>query len=158
MACTLPPAMAWLTISVALASACAARSRASASRKAASLRPSAANITACFSPSALSTAAWRRPSASRIWARLSRSAFIWRAMLVDEIARRGDILDLDARDLHAPGLGGRIDHLQQSGIDGVAIGEQLVEIHRAHHRADVGHRQIDDGALQSVDFVGCLGG
>jgi hypothetical protein len=44
-------------------------------------------------------------------------------MLSDEIAWRGDILDLDARDFHAPGLGGRIDHLQQFGIDGVAIGE-----------------------------------
>ena len=65
---------------VALASASARRSRASASRKAASRSPSASRIAPAFSPSALRIAAWRRPSASRMLARLSRSAFIWRAM------------------------------------------------------------------------------
>ncbi len=72
--------MASETISVALASAAAERSRASASRKAASLRPSACRIADCFWPSATVIAACRSPSASVITARRSRSAFIWRVM------------------------------------------------------------------------------
>src|SRR5262245_47040920 len=45
---------------------------------------------------------------------------------VDQVARRGNVLDLDARHFHAPGLGGGIHHLQQARIDLVAVGEQLV--------------------------------
>ena len=75
-----PSPIAFETISVALASASASRSRASASRNAASRRPSALRICACFSPSAFKISDCRTPSASRITARLSRSAFIWRAM------------------------------------------------------------------------------
>ena len=78
IACTSPAAIARLTISVALASASAERSRASASRKAACRRPSASRICASRWPSALRIAACFCPSAIRMSARLSRSAFICR--------------------------------------------------------------------------------
>jgi hypothetical protein len=77
---------------------------------------------------------------------------------VDEIARRGDVLDLDTGDLDAPRLGGGIDHLQQARVDLVAVGEQLVEVHGAHDGADVGHGEVDDGGAELVDLVGGLGG
>ena len=66
----------------------------------------------------------------------------------DEVGRRIDVLDLDAGDLDAPGMRGFIDDAQQPLVDGVAIGQQLVEVHRAHHRADVGHGQIEERVLQ----------
>ncbi|KUM28877.1 hypothetical protein AU467_00995 [Mesorhizobium loti] len=81
IACTSPLAMASDTTCVALASASAERSRASASRKAASLRPSASRICDCF-----------RPSAARIWARLSRSAIIWRP--IDSTRLAGGLMSL----------------------------------------------------------------
>ena len=77
---------------------------------------------------------------------------------VDQVARRRDVLDLDAGDLDAPRLGGGIDDLQQPRVDLVAVGEQLVEVHRAHDGADVGHGEVDDGAAQLIDLVGGLGG
>ena len=54
-------------------------------------------------------------------------------------------------------FGGGIHDLQQLGVDCVAVGQQLVEVHRAHDGADVGHGEIDDGASQLVDLVGGLG-
>jgi hypothetical protein len=42
------------------------------------------------------------------------------------------------------------------GVDAIALGQQLVEIHRAHHRANVGHRQIADCELQVGDLIGRL--
>ena len=77
---------------------------------------------------------------------------------VDEVARGRDVLDLDAGDLDAPRLGRGVDDLQQLGVDLVAVGQQLVEVHRAHHGADVRHGEVDDGALQLLDLVGGLGG
>ncbi len=47
---------------------------------------------------------------------------------------------------------------KQLVIDRIAIGQKLVEIHRAHDRADIGHRQVEDGALQVGDLIGGLGG
>ena len=43
-------------------------------------------------------------------------------------------------------------------VDLVTLGERLVEVHRADDRADVGHREVDDGEAQVVDLVGGLGG
>ena len=40
---------------------------------------------------------------------------------IDEIARRRDVLDLDAGDLEAPGRGRVVDHVQQLGVDLVAL-------------------------------------
>jgi hypothetical protein len=90
-------------------------------------------------------------------ARLSRSAFICRP--IDSTRSLGglDVLDLDARALDAPGHGGVVDHPQQAVVDLVALGERLVEVHRAHDGADVGHRQVDDREAQVVDFIGGLG-
>ena len=36
--------------------------------------------------------------------------------------------------------------------------EHLVEVHATHHRADIGHGQLDDGLIQVGDLVACLGG
>ena len=93
--------MASDTISVALASASASRSRASASRKAASRRPSASRIAAFFSPSARRISEFRSPSASRITARLSRSAFIWRAM-ASTMSRGGEMSLISIRVTFTP--------------------------------------------------------
>jgi hypothetical protein len=43
-----------------------------------------------------------QPSASRICARFSRSAFICRAIALDDVGGRADVLDLDPGDLDAP--------------------------------------------------------
>ena len=75
---------------------------------------------------------------------------------VDEIARRRNVLDLDARHLHAPCLGRVIDNVEQLGVDGVTVGEKLVEVHGSHDRADIGHREVDNRGLQPFDLVGCL--
>src|SRR5580765_7920251 len=124
-----PARIACDTISVAFASAWAWRSRASAARNAASFCPSAARIAACFSPSALRIAAWRKPSASRIFAfglHLPRHR-------IDQVARRLDILDLDAVALQAPWMRGLVDDAQQARVDVVALGQRLVQVHRTEH-------------------------
>ncbi len=90
------------TISVALASASARRSRASASRKAASWRPSASRICACFAPSACRIS--RLPLAfgfEDLGALLALGLHL-PAHRLDQVARRVDVLDLDAGDLDAP--------------------------------------------------------
>jgi hypothetical protein len=51
-----------------------------------------------------------------------------------------------------------VDHAQQSLVDLVAMRQHLVEVHRAHHRADVGHGQHDDRLMQIGDLVTCLRG
>jgi hypothetical protein len=120
---------------VALASASAARSRASASRKAASRRPSASRIWPCFSPSALRISEARLPSASRMTARFSRSAFIWRPMALT-MSAGGRMSLISTRVILTPqALGRLVDHGEQPRVDLVALGEGLVEVHRAHHGA-----------------------
>jgi hypothetical protein len=76
---------------------------------------------------------------------------------IDQVARRLDVLDLDAVDLDAPGMGRLVDHAQHLGIDLVALGQRLVQVHRADHGADVGHHQVEDGDLQGGDLVRGLG-
>ena len=78
---------------------------------------------------------------------LARHAF-------DEIGGGGDVLDLDARDLDAPGPRRLVDHGQELGVDAVALGQELVQIHRAHHRADIGHGQVDDRPLEIGHLIG----
>ena len=77
---------------------------------------------------------------------------------VDQIGRRRDVLDLDARHLDAPRRGRLVDHVQQLRVDPVPLREQLVQVHRAHHGTHVGHDQIDDRALQIGDLIGGLDG
>jgi hypothetical protein len=48
--------------------------------------------------------------------------------------------------------------MQQLRIDPVALREQLVQIHRAHDRSQVGHGDVEDRHLQIADLVGGLGG
>ena len=76
---------------------------------------------------------------------------------VDQVLRRLDVLDLDARHLDAPGHGRIVDHPQQPVVDVVALGEGFVQVHRADHGADVGHGQVDNRQAQVVDLVGRLG-
>ena len=73
---------------------------------------------------------------------------------LDEVLGRLDVLDLDARDLDAPRLGSRVDDAEQPGVDLVAMREQLVEVHRAHDGADVGHHQVEQRLLEIGDLVG----
>ena len=75
---------------------------------------------------------------------------------VDQIARRLDVLDLDTRDLDAPIAGRVVDHLQQAMVDLVALRQKLVQIHGAHHRADVGHGEVEDRRFEVVDLIARL--
>ena len=77
---------------------------------------------------------------------------------LDEIGGRHDVLDLDAVDLQSPRRHRGIDHPQQALVDLVAMRQHLVEVHRAHHRADVGHGQHDDRLIEIGHLVACLGG
>ena len=47
---------------------------------------------------------------------------------------------------------------EQPVVDLVALRQELVEVHRAHDGADVGHGQVEDGVLEVVDLIGRLGG
>ncbi len=48
---------------------------------------------------------------------------------VDEVLRRLDVLDFDARHLDSPGLGRGVDDGEQAHIDLVAMRQELVEVH-----------------------------
>ena len=48
----------------------------------------------------------------------------------------------------------RVDDGEQARVDLVAMGQQLVEVHRAHDGADVGHHQIEQRLLEIGDLVG----
>ena len=49
-----------------------------------------------------------------------------------------------------------IHHRQQAGIDLVTLGQRLVQIHAAHHGAQIGSGQRHDGDEQVGDFIGRL--
>ena len=90
-------------------------------------------------------------------ARLSRSAFICRA-IASTIARRLNVLDLDAGDLHAPSMGCVVDHLEQTVIDLVPFRQELVEVHRAHHGTDIRHGEVENGRFEIRHLVAGTGG
>ncbi len=48
----------------------------------------------------------------------------------------------------------RVDHLQQARVDVIAVGQNLVEVHRADDGTDVGHRKIADRAHEVVHLIG----
>ena len=75
-----------------------------------------------------------------------------------QIGRRHDVLDLDAVDLQPPRRHRGVDHAQQPLVDLVAMRQHLVEVHRSHHRTDVGHGQDDDRLFEMGDLVARLGG
>ena len=51
-----------------------------------------------------------------------------------------------------------IDHAQQPVIDRVAIGQKLVQIHRAHDGADIGHGEVENGVFKVRNLIGRLRG
>ncbi|MNP40952.1 hypothetical protein D3C76_1346250 [compost metagenome] len=44
--------------------------------------------------------------------------------------------------------------MQQAGVDAVALGEHLVQLHGTQNGTDVGHRQINDRQLKVTHLVG----
>src|SRR4030088_1226097 len=56
-----------------------------------------------------------------------------------------DILDLDGRDLDAPGLGVLVEDALQVDVELVALREQVVHLVLAHHRAQRGLRDLAGG-------------
>ena len=76
----------------------------------------------------------------------------------DDVGGRADVLEFDAGDLDAPGVGRLIDHGQEAGVDLVALGQSFVEVHRAHDGAQVGGGELHDRHVQFGDFIGGLGG
>ena len=97
------------------------------------------------------------PSASRITARFSRSAFICRPIALT-MSAGGRMSLISTRVILTPqALGRLIDHRQQPGVDLVALGQGLVEVHRAHHRAQIGGRELHDREIEIADLVGGLG-
>jgi hypothetical protein len=75
---------------------------------------------------------------------------------LDEVGRRHDVLDLDAVDLQSPRRHRGVDHAQETLVDLVAMRQHLVEIHRTHHREDVGHGQHRDRLREIGDLVARL--
>ncbi len=73
---------------------------------------------------------------------------------VGDVGRRLQVLDLDPRHLDAPGAGRLVDHGQQAGIDVLAVGQHLVQLHRADHGAQIGHGKLGDRAREVGDAVG----
>ena len=51
-----------------------------------------------------------------------------------------------------------IDHQQQLGVDLVALRQSLVEVHRTHHRAQVGSGQLHDRDIKVGNLIGRLAG
>jgi len=51
-----------------------------------------------------------------------------------------------------------IDHVEQPRIDLVAPRQQLVQVHRSHHRAQVGRGELHDGDVEFGYLIGGLGG
>ncbi|PAV66231.1 hypothetical protein WR25_24882 [Diploscapter pachys] len=75
----------------------------------------------------------------------------------DDIGRRADVLDLDAGDLDPPGHRRMIDHRQQSRVDLVALRQRFIEVHRPHHGAQVGRRQLQQRGIEVRNLIGRLG-
>ena len=94
------------------------------------------------------------PSASRITARFSRSAFIWRA-IASTRSFGGSMSLISTRVTLMPqGSEAASITVSRRGVDLVAMRQKLVEIHRAHDGADVGHDEIEERHLEIGDFVG----
>ena len=65
-----------------------------------------------------------------------------------DVHRRIDLLHLDARDFHAPGVGGLIEHLAEVGVNDVAGDQRLVEGPIANQVAQVGLGQRGAGVAE----------
>jgi len=97
-------------------------------------------------------AALNSPSAWMILARRSRSASACLAMARSMFFGHVDLLDLDRDDLEAKGRGVAVDDDLNALVEAVAVGQQLVEIDLAEHRAQRGLRELRG----LVDVVGDL--
>ncbi len=53
-------------------------------------------------------------------------------------------------------MGRFIDNAQQTIIDCVTVGQQFIEIHRAHDGTDIGHGEVQDCILQIGNLIGGL--
>ncbi len=71
-----------------------------------------------------------------------------------EVLRGYDVLDLNARDFDAPRLRGCVDHHQKARVDLVAMREQLVQVHRTHDRAHIGHDDVAQRQFKIGDLIG----
>ena len=68
---------------------------------------------------------------------------------VQDVARRGDLADLDARDLAAPALGDLVELRAQDLVDLVALREHVVEEDVADDGAQGRRREAGEGARRS---------
>ena len=86
-----------------------------------------------------------------------RTAFALRGHLqvhrADQVLRRLDFPNFDARDLHAPWLGRAVQDDQQRGVDALARRQRGVQFHLADHRTDVGHRKRVQRERQVADLI-----
>ena len=67
--------------------------------------------------------------------------------------RRVNVLNLEPRDLNAPGVRGFVNHRQKPRVDLIPLAEERIQLHRAHNRTDVGHGEINNGRVQIADLV-----
>ncbi len=110
------------------------------------LRPSARRICACLQAFGLED----------LTARLLRSAIIWRPM--DSTRFGGGLMSLISTrvTLMPQGCAASSTTRSRRSLIASRLRQELVEIHRAHHRADIGHGQVEDGVLQARDLIGRL--
>ena len=69
-----------------------------------------------------------------------------------DVARRGDLADLDGRDLAAPALGHLVELDPQDLVDLLALGQHVVEEDVADHRAEGRRRDVLEGAFEVLDL------
>jgi hypothetical protein len=71
-----------------------------------------------------------------------------------------DVLDLDSRDLHAPRLGLLVDDLLQALVEGLALGQEGVEVGPAEHGAQRRLRDLRRGgadrSTSTTDLTGSM--
>jgi hypothetical protein len=64
-----------------------------------------------------------------------------------------DVLDLDHRHLHAPGLGLVVDDLLQVLVEALPLGQQLVEVGPSQYRAQRRLGDLRGGRCEGLDLV-----
>ncbi|MNC40922.1 hypothetical protein D3C75_896640 [compost metagenome] len=62
------------------------------------------------------------------------------------------MLDLDVGHLDAPGVGLRVEHLLDVGVEPLALGQHVVQLVLAEHRAQGGLRQLAGRRLVVLDL------
>ena len=72
---------------------------------------------------------------------------------IHQIARWRDIFDLNTRHLNAPRVGCFIDHGKKFRIDLIALAQEFIQIHAAHHGACIGHGEVENGVFKIIDLI-----